>query len=157
IPAPPGWEPPTKRNLTSALPGVAALGTSGGLRGSAGPTRNRALRLQGASTSIRRQHHHSAAAGLPAGFIQGGSAAGRWKTRNDEVVGHCERSEAISVGDLDDLSSDAGALDDLFLTQLLDLTRADSEPTVQDLGAVLSERRRSFEPHGPAVDPHRPS
>src|SRR5215831_9935159 len=77
--------------------------------------------------------------------------------RNDEVVGHCERSEAISVGDPDDLSSDAGALDDLFLTQLLDLTRADSEPTVQDLGAVLSERRRSFEPHGPAVDPHRPS
>src|SRR5262249_21269016 len=99
IPAPPGWEPPTKRNLTSALPGVAALGTSGGLRGSAGPTRNRALRLQGASTSIRRQHHHSPAAGLPAGFIQGGSAVGRWKTRNDHHSAcHCEEAKQSRRG-----------------------------------------------------------
>jgi len=33
--------------------------------------------------------------GNPPFFIQGGSAAGRWETRNDKYR-HCERSEAIS-------------------------------------------------------------
>src|ERR1700730_7174026 len=47
-------------------------------------------------------------------------------------------------------------LDDAFLAQRLDLSRADPEPVVQNLGAVRPERRRSFQSCRLAVDAHRP-
>src|SRR5207245_9328770 len=50
----------------------------------------------------------------------------------------------------------AECLDYAFLAQGFDLGRSYSKPIVQNLGAVLPERRRSFQPHSLAVDPDRP-
>src|ERR1700738_843824 len=47
-------------------------------------------------------------------------------------------------------------LDDAFLAQRLDLSRANPEPVVQNLGTVRPERRRSFQSCRLAVDAHRP-
>ena len=49
--------------------------------------------------SCQKKEHNLATMrrGYPAFFVQGGSAAGRWETRNDGKVSHCERSEEISI------------------------------------------------------------
>ena len=56
------------------------------------------LRRRASAPNKKKEHNLATMRrGYPAFFVQGGSAAGRWETRNDGKVSHCERSEEISI------------------------------------------------------------